>query len=140
MTQPLLAALRARLVEDAGLAALLPAYRGASAVFTATPLPADAPLPAVVFAAASEDRPLPLQAFALRRLRLPVVCWAREAAARPDLDDLATRVRRLLEAPDLAFTGGRALALTVDGPAQQPAVAGLRARRLTVQLLLEEEQ
>lgn len=123
-------ALYQRLAGDSELAALLPVHRGAPAIFTARPVPADAPLPLLLIGSVTAEWPLDVQGVRLSRLELALSVFARQEVPFETLAAPLRRARALLEAAPLVWTGGRLELPSCRGPLAVPAERPWRAVRL----------
>jgi len=112
----LTAALHARLVGDATLAALLADYKGGPAIFTTDPAPGDATLPYLVSAGEVATSPFDTKTTRGREVRRDVRCYAAATGSAALVEEIAERVRVLLHRYRLEVDGHEAWVAEVTGP------------------------
>ena len=106
----------ALLSADANLVAMLATYRGAPAIFTVDPPPADAVLPYVVTAGEAVHRPFDTKTTRGREIWRDVRCYAAVGDSAVVVEAIADRVRTLLHRAPLSITGYDAVIAECIGP------------------------
>ncbi|OFW99177.1 MAG: hypothetical protein A3E78_14205 [Alphaproteobacteria bacterium RIFCSPHIGHO2_12_FULL_63_12] len=127
-----------RLTGSPDLAALISTYASAPAIFTATPIPADATYPIIVSSGNVSDSSSDNKTGRGREITRDVFVYAEEVSSASSVEEIAGTVLNLLRVAPLTVPEGIAIVLGVNGPIEVDAPDGFQGRALTVRLLVEE--
>jgi len=127
----------ALLSADANLVAMLATYRGAPAIFTVDPPPADAVLPYIVTAGEAVHRPFDTKLTRGREIWRDVRCYANDTGSADTIEQIAERVRALLHRQIFSIDGFSIEVAECFGPivADEPDAYG---RVVTARIIMME--
>ena len=133
------AAVQAVLAGDAALISQLASYEGAPAIFTALPIPVDAPFPCVVTAGNLADVAEDTLTRRGRRITRDVAVYFPRTGSEAAVEDAAERIRVLFHKQPLSVAGFHHVMTLASGPLRTPDEGDEVGRVVTLQIVLQEE-
>jgi len=126
------------LANDGTLTGQIAQFKGSPAIFTAAPVPHNAPFPLIVTEANVSDVAEDDLGTLGRDIQRDIRIYSKATGSTADIDDIAERVRELFHKQDITVSGYHTLISTVSGPVGAPADPDLYGRVLTVRLRLKQ--
>lgn len=123
---------------DATLRGMLGLYQGAPAIFTAEPVPGDAPLPMIVTPGQISDASDDTYDSLGRDLRRDIRCYTAATGSTAPVEAIAERVRALFHRQPVPVDGHTGVLAEASGPILAPTDDTVYGLVITVRLRLRQ--
>lgn len=132
------AAVQTKLAGDPTLIGMLASYQGAPAIFTAAPIPQDAPFPCVVTAGNLADLADDTLDRLGRDIRRDVAVYFPWSGSSLAVEAAAERIRAVFHKQPLAVAGFHHVMTLASGPVTAPVEGDEVGRVVSLRILLQE--